>query len=118
MIHPTAGAKVRIHSSASILPSGSETILRCEASGDQPLTVYWRRSDQLANQPDRLIQLASGVSSSAQFLDLNISRVEAEDAGLYICYAINPYGSDVSEIRLIVQGIFRNSGIEFFFFFC
>ena len=48
---------------------------------------------------------SSNSPSHSQFLDLNISRVEAEDGGLYVCQAANVYGSDAADIRLIVQGI-------------
>lgn len=103
-----AGAQVKIHSTGTILPSGAETVLRCEASGDQPLTVYWRRYDQLVSEMDRLqlMTSSSSLSSQSQYVDLNISRVEADDAGAYICYASNAYGSHASEIRLIVQGMY------------
>lgn len=89
------------------MPTGSETVLRCEASGDPPLTVHWRRLDQLVDEMDRF-QLTMTPSGQSQFLDLNISRVEAEDGGVYICQAANIYGNDATEIRLIVQGNFLN----------
>ena len=103
-----APAKVRIHASGAIMPTGSEAVLRCEVSGDQPLTVHWRRFDQLVDQMDRFqltMTPSSNSPSHSQFLDLNISRVEAEDGGLYVCQAANVYGSDAADIRLIVQGI-------------
>lgn len=97
---------MRILSSGSILPSGSEALLRCEVSGDPPLTVHWKRFDQLISSIDRY-QLAMTSPSAAnknRMLDLNVSRVEADDAGTYICQAANAYGSDAAEIHLVVQG--------------
>lgn len=49
-------------------------------------------------------QLSSSTLDGREFLDLNISRIEADDGGVYVCQAANLYGSDASDIRLIVQG--------------
>jgi hypothetical protein len=106
LIRNPAAAKVRIHTSGAIFPTGSEAVLRCEASGNPPMTVHWKRFDQLIEshqQMDRF-QLSSVASDGRDFLDLNISRVEADDGGMYVCQAANLYGSDATDIRLIVQG--------------
>ena len=101
-----AGAKVRIQSSGSILPTGSEALLRCEVSGDPPLTVHWKRFDQLISSIDRyqLSMTSPNAVNKNRMLDLNVSRIEADDSGTYICQAANAYGSDAAEIQLVVQG--------------
>lgn len=97
---------MRIQSSGSILPTGSEALLRCEVSGDPPLTVHWKRFDQLISSIDRyqLSVTSPSAVNKNRMLDLNISRVEADDSATYICQAANAYGSDAAEIQLVVQG--------------
>ncbi len=85
-----------------ILPTGSEVFLSCQVSGDPPLTVHWKKSDQLimeGNHQDRY-----HLSSRSSALELNVSKAESGDSGVYVCIAANAYGSDATEIRLIIQG--------------
>lgn len=95
---------MRIRTSGSILPTGSEALLRCEVSGDPPLTVHWKRFDQLISSIDRYQLSMTSPVNKKRALDLNVSRIEADDAGVYICQAANAYGSDAAEIQLVVQG--------------
>jgi hypothetical protein len=97
---------VRIHTIGAIFPTSSEALLRCEATGDPPMTVHWKRFDQLieAQQQMDRFHLSSSTLDGRDFLDLNISRIEADDGGIYVCQAANLYGSDATDIRLIVQG--------------
>lgn len=70
------------------------------------MTIHWKRFDQLIEPQQQMerFQLSSSTLDGRDFLDLNISRIEADDGGVYVCQAANLYGSDASDIRLIVQG--------------
>lgn len=70
------------------------------------MTIHWKRFDQLIEPQQQMerFQLSSSTLDGREFLDLNISRIEADDGGVYVCQAANLYGSDASDIRLIVQG--------------
>lgn len=70
------------------------------------MTIHWKRFDQLIEPQQQMerFQLFSSTLDGREFLDLNISRIEADDGGVYVCQAANLYGSDASDIRLIVQG--------------
>lgn len=111
-ISVNAAAKVRIHTSGAIFPTGSEALLRCEGSGDPPMTIHWKRFDQLIEPQQQMerFQLSSSTLDGREFLDLNISRIEADDGGVYVCQAANLYGSDASDIRLIVQELPKAPG--------
>ena len=98
-----AAVKVRIHHTNFALPTESEAVLRCEASGDAPLTVHWKKFDQVIEENEKFLLMSSSLGAN-QLLDLNISRVESEDSGTYICQAVNAFGSDAAEIQLIIQG--------------
>lgn len=70
------------------------------------MTIHWKRFDQLIEPQQQMerFQLSSSTLDGREFLDLNISRIEADDGGVYVCQAANLYGSHASDIRLIVQG--------------
>ena len=100
--------KVRIGNGekTTILPTGSQLLLHCEASGDPPLSIRWTKSDRVLDDV-RFRQLSISSPKNNQILELNVSRVEVGDGGVYICLATNAFGSDATHIRLIVKGKFH-----------
>ena len=99
---------MRIVASKSALPTGSRTQLRCEASGDGPLTLHWKKSGRIIESDQRVDVTSSSSMSSVDggrfVLYLNISRVVAPDGGWYRCEAANAFGSDAAQFQLTVQG--------------
>lgn len=95
----TAAARVRVKTGGTTLPTGSEAIFRCEATGDPPLTTYWIKNDQIVDGAGRF-----RLNPSPSGVDLIINQTETADSGVYVCLAANIYGSDASEIKLVIQG--------------
>ena len=114
---------MRVQPSESTLPSGSEAWLRCEVSGDLPLTVHWKKGNQLIESNHRLQltsrSMAGGqqrlqqqpqlpqlpqLPQQGQALDLNMSRVLFDDSGTYTCEAANSFGSDSAQVQIMIQG--------------
>jgi hypothetical protein len=94
----------------TFIPTGSDLLLRCEANGDPPLTLRWTKSDRVIDdtrfhqvllQPSKS---GGGNSLQHQVLELNVSKVQVGDDGVYICLATNEFGSDAEEIRVFVKG--------------
>lgn len=105
----------------SALPTGSQTDLRCEASGDGPLTLHWKKADRII-ESDQRIEVTSTWSAASSgdekryLLGLNISRVAPQDGGWYSCEAANAFGSDAAQFQLVVQGCHLVTNLCIFFF--
>ncbi|XP_058789231.1 cell adhesion molecule Dscam2-like isoform X3 [Phymastichus coffea] len=84
---------------------GSNTSLRCEAKGDQPLKIIWRKSGS-ALEPAvtdyrymvKEVNTTDGVASV-----LSLVGTTRDDSGRYICIANNAYGHDEMTIHLYIQ---------------
>lgn len=104
----------------SALPTGSQTDLRCEASGDGPLTLHWKKADRII-ESDQRIEVTSTWSAASSgdekryLLGLNISRVAPQDGGWYSCEAANAFGSDAAQFQLVVQGCHLVTNLCIFF---
>ena len=106
--------KVQIGSGekSTFIPTGSDLLLRCEANGDPPLTLRWTKADRVIEETTRFHQVLVPSKSQGgggnvlqhQVLELNVSRVQLSDDGVYICLASNEFGSDAEEIRVFVKG--------------
>ncbi|GIY23928.1 down syndrome cell adhesion molecule-like protein Dscam2 [Caerostris extrusa] len=88
----------------NITHSQAQLVLRCDVSGDIPLTINWAKANR--NLPliseDRIkIQEDSSLENSSS--SVIIRNTAAEDTGLYICTARNTYGQSQATIRLKVN---------------
>ncbi|KAH7962363.1 hypothetical protein HPB52_015712 [Rhipicephalus sanguineus] len=84
---------------------GSRVSLRCRASGYPPATILWRREDGREVNLERY----SGRKNSVMTVEgefLNISQVNREDMGAYLCIAKNGVPPSVSQ-RILLQVNFR-----------
>ena len=83
--------------------------LTCEVKGDQPIQIQWHKdklpllgsasSETGMSTKVRDVPIAEGTKS-----ELTLSRVGRKDSALYSCVATNKYGTDDTNIQLIVQG--------------
>lgn len=102
-----------------------EIELRCKAQGDTPITVTWNKNGHnvlSGRDKGRYLMTtfsilpekgASGVfarSAKSEMMTykgvmsvLKIKKVLKSDEGIYGCGMTNPYGTDVAEIKLMVQ---------------
>ncbi|XP_030076873.1 contactin-2 [Microcaecilia unicolor] len=75
---------------------GSHLHWSCAAAGKPRPTVRWLKNGRPLNSQDR-IEVTSG--------ELRISKITAEDSGMYQCIAENKHGSVYTSAELIVQAL-------------
>jgi hypothetical protein len=87
-------------------------VLRCVSVGDIPLTFTWQKDKQpLDLQLDRRLTQHTLKSNRSIWTtiggsELRIEQTVRHDSALYTCEASNDFGSDDTNIQLIVQGEF------------
>ncbi|XP_077555319.1 lachesin-like isoform X2 [Haemaphysalis longicornis] len=92
-------------SSDATVDEGSRVSLHCRATGYPPATILWRREDGREINLERYSGRKNSVMSvEGEFL--NISQVNREDMGAYLCIAKNGVPPSVSQ-RILLQVNFR-----------
>ncbi|XP_035208117.1 Down syndrome cell adhesion molecule-like protein Dscam2 isoform X2 [Stegodyphus dumicola] len=94
---------VTVMEAEKTVKKGDSTTLRCDVTGDIPLTITWGKANK--NLPliseDRIrFQEDSTLENSSS--SVIIRNTAAEDTGLYICSARNTFGQSQATIRLKV----------------
>ncbi|XP_054724764.1 cell adhesion molecule Dscam2-like [Uloborus diversus] len=86
------------------VPKGQDAELRCEAKGDLPIQISWEKDKQPLD-PKSIKRLSSveHESDSHSSSILSIKGAGRTDSALYTCLASNPFGSDDTNIQLVVQ---------------
>lgn len=95
---------------------GSNASLRCEAKGDHPLKISWRKGG-LQIEPalsDYRYNIKEENTTDGLISVLGFASTSREDSGRYFCIATNAYGRDETTIHLYIQGKF----ILFYVFYC
>ncbi|XP_050450848.1 cell adhesion molecule Dscam2-like isoform X3 [Cataglyphis hispanica] len=84
---------------------GSNASLRCEAKGDHPLKIAWKKaSSQLDPKlPDYRYTLKEDNTTDGVVSVLGFISTSREDSGRYFCIASNTYGRDEMTIHLYIQ---------------
>ncbi|XP_015126574.1 Down syndrome cell adhesion molecule-like protein Dscam2 isoform X1 [Diachasma alloeum] len=84
---------------------GSRASLRCEAKGDHPLNIEWRRAgsqlEPAASDYRYMVKEMNTTEGAVSILEL-ISTTR-EDSGVYFCTASNAYGGDEMTLHLYIQ---------------
>lgn len=82
---------------------GSTATLRCHAEGDPLLQAEWIRDMQpIESSPRYVIKADTARGSITSYLEiLDTNRL---DSALFTCIITNSFGSDSTNIQLIVQG--------------
>ncbi|XP_054710228.1 cell adhesion molecule Dscam2-like [Uloborus diversus] len=96
---------VTVSESEKTVKKGEPTTLRCDVTGDNPLTISWGKANRnlpLVNEDRIKIQEDTTVENSSS--SVIIRNTAAEDTGLYICMARNSYGQSQATIRLRIVG--------------
>ena len=99
--------KTKFHT--NMVRKDEDVKLTCEVKGDQPIQIQWHKdklpllglasSETGMSTKVRDVPIAEGTKS-----ELTLSRVGRKDSALYSCVATNKYGTDDTNIQLIVQG--------------
>ncbi|XP_076307944.1 cell adhesion molecule Dscam1-like isoform X1 [Tachypleus tridentatus] len=78
--------------------------LKCEARGDRPISIVWLK-DQQPFHPQEISRyvITETVHSNGVTSLLVIHSADRRDSSLFTCIASNPYGSDETNIQLIMQ---------------
>ncbi|XP_012280177.1 Down syndrome cell adhesion molecule-like protein Dscam2 [Orussus abietinus] len=79
-------------------PLASSASLRCEAKGDHPLKIEWRKAGSDHRYLGKIVNTTDGVVGI-----LELVKTTREDSGRYICIASNGYGRDQMMIHLYIQ---------------
>lgn len=85
---------------------GSNASLRCEAKGDHPLKILWKKAGAQLEQKlsDYRYTLKEENTTDGTISTLGFISTSREDSGRYFCIASNAYGDDEMAIHLYIQG--------------
>ncbi|KAG5318479.1 DSCL protein, partial [Acromyrmex heyeri] len=89
---------------------GSNASLRCEAKGDHPLKIVWKKAGSQLDPklPDYRYTLKEDNTTDGAVSVLGFVSTSREDSGRYFCIASNAYGRDEMTIHLYIQDFPRN----------
>ncbi|KYN34700.1 hypothetical protein ALC56_11189 [Trachymyrmex septentrionalis] len=84
---------------------GSNASLRCEAKGDHPLKIVWKKAGSQLDPklPDYRYTLKEDNTTDGAVSVLGFVSTSREDSGRYFCIASNAYGRDEMTIHLYIQ---------------
>lgn len=83
---------------------GEAALLKCEAIGDNPMTIAWHIDKQaIASTEDARFERREEASERRLHSTLKIASVRRRDSALFTCLVSNAFGADEMNIRLIVQ---------------
>lgn len=84
---------------------GDVVRLRCEATGDHPMTIVWSLDKQPLNPDEdpRRYERKELVDKKRMSSEITIMSAERRDSVLFTCLVSNAFGRDDMNIRLIVQ---------------
>ncbi|XP_050533162.1 basement membrane-specific heparan sulfate proteoglycan core protein-like isoform X14 [Daktulosphaira vitifoliae] len=85
--------RIILNPTRQIVKRGDNAQIICSAEGDQPISITWSR---LSSQ-----NLPPTVQTSGQYLRFN--GITEQDAGRYLCTAINDFGSAESVAEVLVN---------------
>ncbi|XP_011880276.1 PREDICTED: Down syndrome cell adhesion molecule-like protein Dscam2 isoform X3 [Vollenhovia emeryi] len=84
---------------------GSNASLRCEAKGDHPLKIVWKKAGSQLDPklPDYRYTLKEDNTTDGVVSVLGFVSTSREDSGRYFCIASNAYGRDEMTVHLYIQ---------------
>ncbi|KFM75225.1 Down syndrome cell adhesion molecule-like protein, partial [Stegodyphus mimosarum] len=86
------------------VPKNKAAELKCEAVGELPIRIKWEKDKQPLD-PQTMKRLSAVEESGAQsaISKLIIKDTSRSDSALYTCLASNQFGTDETNIQLVVQ---------------
>ncbi|GBM28094.1 Down syndrome cell adhesion molecule-like protein 1 [Araneus ventricosus] len=89
------------------VPKGKDAELKCEAEGELPIRFEWEKDKQHLD-PQSVKRLSAVKDSGPQSAvsKLIVKGASRSDSALYTCTASNEFGTDQTNIQLVVQGKF------------
>ncbi|XP_033607218.1 Down syndrome cell adhesion molecule-like protein Dscam2 isoform X3 [Cryptotermes secundus] len=92
----------KVRSRKELVRRGSSALLRCQALGDLPISLSWRKEGSFVELQGR-ISIKNTSVPEGLVSELTIGAVRAEDGGIYTCFARNEFGHDQTAMHLLVQ---------------
>lgn len=78
--------------------------LKCEAFGDKPVIITWTRDKQAFDpKEDPRYELNETLLSGGIISEITIRGADRRDSALFTCLARNLYGTDDTNMQLILQ---------------
>ncbi|XP_043801206.1 Down syndrome cell adhesion molecule-like protein Dscam2 isoform X3 [Apis laboriosa] len=89
---------------------GSSASLRCEAKGDHPLKILWKKMGAHLEQKlsDYRYTLKEENTTDGIISTLEFISTSREDSARYFCIASNAYGRDEMTIHLYIQEVWHD----------
>ncbi|XP_018577220.1 Down syndrome cell adhesion molecule-like protein Dscam2 isoform X8 [Anoplophora glabripennis] len=85
---------------------GEPAVLQCEAKGEKPIGILWNiNNKRLEPKGDNRYTIREEILPNGVLSDLSIRRTERSDSALFTCVATNAFGSDDTNINMIVQEV-------------
>ncbi|XP_060529774.1 cell adhesion molecule Dscam2 isoform X28 [Cylas formicarius] len=85
---------------------GDPAVLQCEAKGEKPIGILWNiNNKRLEPKGDNRYTIREEILPNGVLSDLSIKRTERIDSALFTCVATNAFGSDDTNINMIVQEV-------------
>ncbi|GFT48536.1 down syndrome cell adhesion molecule-like protein Dscam2, partial [Trichonephila clavipes] len=85
---------------------GDSARMKCEALGDQPLSVTWQRDETtISKSGDERYEIFETLVQKGVVSELIIRTTDRDDGALYSCAAENEFGNDQRKIRLLVMEV-------------
>lgn len=101
-VHVAAYFKAKF--SALALKKGDNAQLQCQAFGELPITITWRKDRQSFEHPsDPRYEIQQIEQEDSILSTLIIKSIDRRDSALFTCLAVNAYGQDDTNIQLIIQ---------------
>uniref|UniRef100_A0A8C9P8M5 Roundabout homolog 3 n=1 Tax=Spermophilus dauricus TaxID=99837 RepID=A0A8C9P8M5_SPEDA len=83
---------------------GENVAFQCETKGNPPPAIFWQKEgSQVLLFPSQSLQPTGRFSVSPRG-QLNITEVQSEDAGYYVCQAVSVAGSILAKALLEIKG--------------
>lgn len=82
------------------------TRMRCQATGDQPLSIAWSKGTvKLDKRTSARYEVFETLTPDGLVSELVIRDTDRSDGALYTCHTQNKYGKDDRKVKLIVQEV-------------
>lgn len=84
------------------MKKGTKARLFCNATGDQPLTIQWTKSNVKLEKLGSSYEIIDVSSDDGVKSELFIQSAQISDAAVYKCFAENEHGKDEKTVKLDV----------------
>ena len=93
---------------------GTTAVLKCRAKGDPVMKAIWQRDKQVIDPSvDKRFTIKEEIISPNSLISyLDVDNVGRYDSALFTCIVANSFGTDDTNIQLIVQGIHKLLNID------